>query len=634
MVTGRHDELWAALEARKPSGRTVSSGKPAGFSFRCPVPGHKHDDAHPSGSAWREADGTIRVACHAGMDHDQDAIVAALGFAWQDRYPPGAYTGRVNGHAPAPPLVAVPEAEDCPHGHQPTGTPDVAHEYTRADGSVTTMRRWEWADDCPVCRGGACKVVRAKGSTAGVWYAPKGLVPFGDDPRTWTAEGGKAADALRLAGKRAIAWPSASSRPDDAVLGAAYGDAGGVVIFPDNDAPGRRLTEYLAAALVRLGHRVEVVEPDPSWSPGFDAADLLAPGASTALLHEDLGYRTEPLPLEGLRLVPLHGHADPEPGPGAQEGDPFRGAEGLGFRLASSIPVIPPEPYILDRIAPGAGDLTVLFGPGGAGKGTLACAWVADLTNREQLRVAVLDYEGHVQREWLPRLRSLGADLGRVAIVEPRSRGSAIPGALWEHAERIGTVLQGWGADLVLVDSVQQSCGGADTLKPETPTRYQDAALSIGLPLLAIAHVTKEGGLRYPFGSVHWDTVPRATWALEPEGLGAATLHHQKDSTRERMRDLAVTFTYDPDTGQPVTVTDRAEALVPINERIRLVMLDRWTGSPYTTDILWRHVERSLPGLVSSLEALRMRLKRADGGPWSQVGAENAHRWQPNGITL
>jgi hypothetical protein len=75
--------LMAAIEARKPNGRYVPNSKPNGFMFRCPVPGHRHDDAHMGGSCWVEADGTIRVHCHGDLGHEQDDILEALSFAWQ-----------------------------------------------------------------------------------------------------------------------------------------------------------------------------------------------------------------------------------------------------------------------------------------------------------------------------------------------------------------------------------------------------------------------------------------------------------------------------------------------------------------------------------------------------------------------
>lgn len=38
----------------------------------------------------------------------------------------------------------------------------------------------------------------------------------------------------------------------------------------------------------------------------------------------------------------------------------------------------------------------------------------------------------------------------------------------------------------------------------DAPSSYGAALQHIGLPTLSIAHVTKEGSLKYPFGSVFW----------------------------------------------------------------------------------------------------------------------------------
>ena len=88
----------------------------------------------------------------------------------------------------------------------------------------------------------------------------------------------------------------------------------------------------------------------------------------------------------------------------------------LGLRVMSAVTPLPIEPLLLGRYAPG-NDLTLVYGPGGVGKGRLAAQDIAALS-RAGHTVLIVDYEDHEQ-EWITRLIECNADLHRVLRVAP-----------------------------------------------------------------------------------------------------------------------------------------------------------------------------------------------------------------------
>lgn len=80
--------------------------------------------------------------------------------------------------------------------------------------------------------------------------------------------------------------------------------------------------------------------------------------------------------------------------------------ERTGVRTLDAFSTEPPPPMIIDRLDPTGH--SILYGPGGAGKGTLASWWILQLA-REGKRVLIVDYENHPE-EWARRIHgSAGA---------------------------------------------------------------------------------------------------------------------------------------------------------------------------------------------------------------------------------
>lgn len=166
------------------------------------------------------------------------------------------------------------------------------------------------------------------------------------------------------------------------------------------------------------------------------------------------------------------------------------------------------EPLWLERIHPQ--EHTILYGAGGTGKGVVAAWWVARLT-REGKTVLVLDYEHHAQYEWGPRLTKFGADSERVFYAQPVR-------PIWDISGWVRTQVVAHSADLVVVDSALYACVGIEPEKAEAAIRYSMAIADFGVPVLTLAHVTKEDGdPHYPFGSVFWHNGARVTISVSQE---------------------------------------------------------------------------------------------------------------------
>lgn len=213
----------------------------------------------------------------------------------------------------------------------------------------------------------------------------------------------------------------------------------------------------------------------------------------------------------------------------------------LGARPLTAISTDPPEPLELDRLDPEGH--TILFGPGGAGKGALAAWWAAQLNDRAAV-VLVVDYENH-PNEWARRIASLGcAALEDIHHVSPAGAAwQGKRGAIWEQAKELRRLADELDATHLFIDSIVPACGGTDALKPEAASQYAAALSYIGRPALSLAHVTKEGDQRYPFGSVFWHNLARTTWGLERVNE-YAVLTHRKSNNYAALGRFMVTMTW------------------------------------------------------------------------------------------
>ncbi len=196
-----------------------------------------------------------------------------------------------------------------------------------------------------------------------------------------------------------------------------------------------------------------------------------------------------------------------------------------GGRLLSEISDAPPAPLLLSWLGKGRGRLdpeghTMLFGPGGVGKGSLASYWAVELT-RAEYRVLLLDHEMH-PTEWARRVSSLGGPEARENILHFSLRGP-----LTDYAEDMRDIARDGGYTYAIVDSAAVAAPGKAE-DSDAADSYSVAVNTLAIPVLTLAHLTKANDARYPFGSVFWHNLARLTWSLTPAQDGKVLLRNRK----------------------------------------------------------------------------------------------------------
>lgn len=260
------ETIRAAFESRGAALRPRGEG----FTTQCPA----HDDANASLSCEPGTSGGVVVRCFAGCTFP--AIAAALGVPKREWFAP-------RDDAPRQRDWIIRAAD---------GTALAVHRrFDRPDGSKTVL--WFGPDGrTPSKRGTPCVIDPRKLPLYGV----HDLTPTGPVVVT---EGEKSADALRSRGIPAVGTVcGASSVPCDESLAVLAGRD--VVLWPDNDDPGRT---HMARIAARLADPPRVIEWHQAPLKG-DAADFdgdprpliaaarpiaPAPGPTVDEPHTDLG---------------------------------------------------------------------------------------------------------------------------------------------------------------------------------------------------------------------------------------------------------------------------------------------------------------------------------------------------------
>jgi hypothetical protein len=239
-----------------------------GWSARCPA----HDDRKASLSVGEGDDGTVLVKCHAGCD--TSAIVEAIGLQLADLFPKTGAAPRPNGKAPnnGPTFATVTDALtelERRHGKRS----NVWTYYNPQGDPVGSIVRWDrpnGKDIRPVAR-------HSDGWRIGAMPNPRPLYRLPELASAQcivVAEGEKAAEAARILGFVATTSASgaqAANKTDWLPLAGKE-----VWILPDNDAPGRKYADTVAAILSKLtpAPAVRVVEL-PGIPDGGDIVDWI-----------------------------------------------------------------------------------------------------------------------------------------------------------------------------------------------------------------------------------------------------------------------------------------------------------------------------------------------------------------------
>lgn len=285
-----------------------------GWVARCPA----HDDTNPSLSIGEGRDGRILLNCHAGCTSME--IVRALGLSIHDLF--------ADDDRPAPHAAAAPV---------PRPTPPTIYDYRDENGAILFQ----------AVRGEDKRFQQRRPDGEGGWSYSLGdvrrvlyrLHEFLDfDGIVFVVEGEKDADRMRAEGF--VATTSSAG-----ALSAAKTDwtplhGRRIVIIPDHDEPGEK---YASAVRELLGDRAKTSIlhlPDPPHA-GYDVSDYFDQGGTADDLREFVREAIEPV-LVDVSVVDhiLHGNHPP--------------IEALveGFLTKRSI--------------------SSIYGPGGAGKSTLA----------------------------------------------------------------------------------------------------------------------------------------------------------------------------------------------------------------------------------------------------------------------
>lgn len=264
---------WAAAKAAMLAVAAQAFGEiPRDRKVRCPF----HADGSPSLHVYD--DGWHCYGC--GEHGDAVDLVARLdGVTKLEAYKRimGDWTP---GPLPAQPAKRAPTWEYHPGGqgipvHPRHGAPAAAYEYFRDGELVGYVCRW----DPP----GADKVIRpvssardlATGEIRWEWVhfpEPRPLYrPDHGGKALVIVEGEKCVDHLRAAGVRACTWPGGSNawgKADWTMVTAST-----VILWPDNDQPGRAAMDGIAGILEAVGVRVLWADLE-GLAPKADAADL------------------------------------------------------------------------------------------------------------------------------------------------------------------------------------------------------------------------------------------------------------------------------------------------------------------------------------------------------------------------
>jgi hypothetical protein len=232
------------------------------WSARCPG----HDDDRPSLSIGFGKEGKVLVHCHAGCTNGD--IAFALGLKSE-----ATLYARLAAAEDEQELFRHPTADYNYHdaaGHW-------VYTVTRFDrGGKKTYRPWVPNEDGGVDRWGL----------RGVTRVPYRRPSLQQQPLVCVAEGEKCADALHKLGIVATTTVGgAKGWRSKHAYGLQLLQAGvrDVVIFPDNDEPGRAYAETAAADCFSEGLKVRVVEL-PGLETGEDVYDYLSKGGTKEAL--------------------------------------------------------------------------------------------------------------------------------------------------------------------------------------------------------------------------------------------------------------------------------------------------------------------------------------------------------------
>ena len=480
------------------------------YMASCPA----HEDPKASLSVSEGDDGRALLNCFAGCENSD--IVSELGLDMRDLFPPSA-AGYRDGHRKA---GGEPAATWCICDVK--GELQAVHVRFDRDGGKDCFWRLPGANGWGL-KGRKLPTLPLYGSE---W-----VKEWPEDSPVVLVEGEKARDALASIYPQTLGTVTgAESTPGPEALEVLRGRR--VVLWPDNDGPGRAHMERIGAALQGIAAEVRIFEWPGAQEKG-DAADHPAVLSDSEKERETL--------LNNLMSAPRWvSQVSPSPNKGVRPVTPLRFAE-----------MDPPGPreYVVENLVPKY-HTTSLFGDGGSAKSILALSaatavagGAAKWLGREVYNCPVLyaDFELDADEQ---RRRAYQIACG-VGLDRPphdllyvsglgRSTGEVLKGCL--------NVCATEGIGLLIIDSLGIALQG-DAEAARDVIRFHhdflDPFRAAGVTLLVIDHQGKtQAGERYQnkrsFGSVYKENLARSVIQVEPgergEGLLTLKLRQTKNN--------------------------------------------------------------------------------------------------------
>ncbi len=524
----------------------------SGYVALCPA----HADDNPSLSISEGKDGRVLLNCHAGCQ--TAAIAAAIGIPMTALFPPSP-NGKHDAPAPVVERAALVKTYD----------------YVDADGTLLFQA-------CRLVAPNGKKTFRQRrpdGSGNWIWNLetvrpvlyrlPEVAAAVESGRAIYIAEGEKDVDALVELGYAATTNPMGAGKWRDHYSDALAGAE--VVIFADNDEPGRAHANEVAASLTSRKCTVRVVQL-PGIPEKGDVSDWLEKGGDLDRLEEIISK---------TRIWT----ADPEATRNRWRLD----------ELWDNESVMKPPPAVVPRLA-WAGRITLLAAREKSGKSTLTgfvSAQVSqgrpfvgvDCAKGDVLVIGLEEFIGDTAR----RLRHFDADATRVHLVDrligdPQSR----PQEVRSHMESVTPAL-------VIIDSLSAYSAGAIT--DENNATQMTAVLK---PLADLAHET---------------------------GTAILVLHHANKASGKARGSTGIMANADVvcEFFAPEEKEDTDPTLRRMRSAGRVPVLPRWDfrfdGDTYVlADGTETPIEQRIIAVISSRPAISQRdVQDAIGGRWSDV---------------
>lgn len=404
---------------------------PNTYTAKCPA----HEDNSPSLTVTVNED-RILVHCHAGCDSRE--VLKAIDLEWNDLF------------------------ED--DGHEKTHDVIAQYEYRDIEGRlqyvVERLYPKSFRQRRPLPEGGWAW--NLDGTPKLLYRLPQVNRAIEDGRWIFVVEGEKDVHTLEAAGFAATTASAGVGgwKPELA----EYFAGAKVAVIPDNDEPGRRLAENVAASAASYADEVRIVEL-PDLPAKGDVTDWFAQGGTPEQLKELV--RNESVWTPGPVSTLNHVTAKP-----------------IDWLWKNRIP---------------RGKLTLVAGTQGGGKSYLSMAMLSSLSRgaplpgntegfsepTESLYVTYEDDPGDTLR---PRAEKLGADLTKIHVWDARLHPFGVPGSL----ETIKALLHARpNIKTIIIDPLMSALTGVDMYRENEVREGLNHLLGLGLTVIGIMHLTK-----------------------------------------------------------------------------------------------------------------------------------------------